>query len=729
MLEATSIPNSVASDAAVSDESEPKKSRILLFGELACVCAAGETPIRILPRTRRARLLLAFLLLHRERTYSREQVGVLLWPDVGEDSMLASLRTDLRNVKNALKTAGLPDNILRVDGQVLSANGDQVTTDVAAFCAHLASAEAAVNPLAKIAALERALALCRGPLLVGLNDVEGAEEWLLPLRRHYLECEEETISRLIPLYAEAGDLVMALNWAQKLALRNPADDSRQETVTHLKTMLRPANPKASTALPKATHLPDSPDNSADRVPAALQSQDSTTFAAQRTKWKRTSLAGGGFVALAGAACAVFFTYRWTSSGSAAPSADSRSDVSGMLGVDLLAPNAFESPVARAMKEYDYEAAYGHYLIELQRLDCSTQRTVEIAMQLYALGRSAHMQGRLHSEIAIAALSKSIELQVEQRATSPSLAEAYLLRAQAHQLRGQYNLAVKDALDGQRLVCLTPFPQNYGLVMHAVEVLLDLGEYPKALQAVESARTQFRAADSKRFDPHLDRFRGIIASDMGDYARARRFLSLSIERFSAIPQERQTRAAVLGNMGDTFVREGKLEQAAPYYNEGLSVWEEAKQPFWIGQFKVRLARVAYYQRKNNDAARLADESLRLFADSNSSVVQAGALWVKGKVAIRRRDSAAITFLQEAVRLRRQQGNPRLIAECLEALAEACARFGHFDTTHPHLAEANRLRNQCRTPVPPVEKNVVANLALLIKLNVGSRYSVVAEGERK
>jgi DNA-binding SARP family transcriptional activator len=96
--------------------------------------------------------LLAWLALH-PGEHSRGPVAALLWPGVPH----ANARTSLRSAAWALRRALGPDERLVLSGR--ETIGLRCATDLQAFERHLAAGE----PTA-------ALALCRGPLLAGLEE-------------------------------------------------------------------------------------------------------------------------------------------------------------------------------------------------------------------------------------------------------------------------------------------------------------------------------------------------------------------------------------------------------------------------------------------------------------------------------------------------------------------------------------------------------------------------------
>ena len=124
-----------------------------------------------LPRLRshKGEWLLALLVLHTGRTVMRDCLAGILWPDSDESQALASLRQSLADLRKALGAEG--HRLIPHGARALSLDLDGAEADVPAF-------DAAVRRTDR-AALERAVALYRGPLLEGCH-----EEWILGNARH-----------------------------------------------------------------------------------------------------------------------------------------------------------------------------------------------------------------------------------------------------------------------------------------------------------------------------------------------------------------------------------------------------------------------------------------------------------------------------------------------------------------------------------------------------------------
>jgi DNA-binding SARP family transcriptional activator len=118
-------------------------------------------------RTRKGLWLLALLTLHHNRPLDREWLAATLWPDSSEPQGLYNLRRALSDLRRALGTQSYRLQPSRTHSVFLDLTDAEA--DVVAFDEALASGDDA--------ALEEAVGLYRGPLLVGC-----AEEWAVQER-------------------------------------------------------------------------------------------------------------------------------------------------------------------------------------------------------------------------------------------------------------------------------------------------------------------------------------------------------------------------------------------------------------------------------------------------------------------------------------------------------------------------------------------------------------------
>ncbi|MRH86859.1 AAA family ATPase [Nocardia sp. SYP-A9097] len=168
----------------------------------------------VLPNSRRARLLLAWLALHPGR-HPRSRLAALLWPDVLDTSARANLRSALWALRVSLGEAG--PGYLITDPEGVALVGKPLTVDVREFVR-----------LAGEGQSEAAVALCRGELLDGFDD-----EWVYRERaehQHRLALALRAQTR----QAEArGRADAALVAAQRLLELEPFDEGACRDVMRL----------------------------------------------------------------------------------------------------------------------------------------------------------------------------------------------------------------------------------------------------------------------------------------------------------------------------------------------------------------------------------------------------------------------------------------------------------------------------------------------------------------
>ncbi|MCW3053245.1 MAG: transcriptional activator, partial [Chthonomonadales bacterium] len=146
-------------------ESSESRLRIQLFG--AFDVRIDGVPIPPL-RTRKVQWLLALLVLRHGQALDRAWLAGTLWPESAPSQALYNLRQGLSNLRHALGETFLSSHVSVVNA--LSLDVSHANIDVLAFDASIAAGDSA--------ALERAAALYRGPLLEGC-----AEEWIFSERR------------------------------------------------------------------------------------------------------------------------------------------------------------------------------------------------------------------------------------------------------------------------------------------------------------------------------------------------------------------------------------------------------------------------------------------------------------------------------------------------------------------------------------------------------------------
>jgi len=177
--------------------------RIRVLGALSLeVDGAAAAP----PAGRPAQALLGWLALH-PGIHARSQVAGRLWPDVMESSARASLRNALSGVRRALGPTA--DRVLIAGRETVGLAGEpEAWVDASVFDALIAASEH-----------ERALALCGGELLAGLDD-----DWVLAARDAYRERRSRALQAVADTWASAGDLERAIRYSRERVALDPFDE-------------------------------------------------------------------------------------------------------------------------------------------------------------------------------------------------------------------------------------------------------------------------------------------------------------------------------------------------------------------------------------------------------------------------------------------------------------------------------------------------------------------------
>lgn len=195
---------------------QPLLWQIRLLGGLEATqpWAGGRSVTRF--RTRRAALLLARLALQRRRWHSRDELALLLWPDVDDERVgRQSLRQELSSLRHQLEPPGVIEagSVLLAEPQQVRLGVETVAVDVDAFEALALPGAPGYDPVA-------AVRQYGGPLLPGFYD-----DWVLAERE-----------RLALLYVgclrtrAGGEGPEALDAALRWAAEDPCDEEARAAV-------------------------------------------------------------------------------------------------------------------------------------------------------------------------------------------------------------------------------------------------------------------------------------------------------------------------------------------------------------------------------------------------------------------------------------------------------------------------------------------------------------------
>ena len=162
---------------------------------------------------RKQRTLLAYLLLHRNEAIPRETLIDALWPDDPPATAAHALDVYVSRLRKSLGVNGL----FETGGGFIRLNVSDEAVDVAGFEQLIADARRAEVPTARLAALEQALALWRGPALADLSDEPSLTPDRERLEEERLAAREDRFEAMLAL----GRHDEAIGPLQALASEHP----------------------------------------------------------------------------------------------------------------------------------------------------------------------------------------------------------------------------------------------------------------------------------------------------------------------------------------------------------------------------------------------------------------------------------------------------------------------------------------------------------------------------
>ncbi len=196
---------------------------IHLFGGIRLE-RAGE-PIAP-PSSHKARLLLAFLLLHARRWHERAYLIGLLWPDLPETVARRRLSQALWQVRDVFPFVVAKRQSIRV------APEGEFWADVMAFQQAMREAEQATDRETRAQAWQEMVKLYRGALLPGYYD-----DWVLLEREHLRDAFLLALEGLVEHHMRFGRYQDALVMAKRLAAEEPMNEGAHRHIIRLCALL------------------------------------------------------------------------------------------------------------------------------------------------------------------------------------------------------------------------------------------------------------------------------------------------------------------------------------------------------------------------------------------------------------------------------------------------------------------------------------------------------------
>ncbi|MCG8570222.1 MAG: DUF1670 domain-containing protein [Spirochaetes bacterium] len=197
------------------------KYRIQLFGNF--VIYQGRKKIA-LPRSRKARSLLAYLLTYHNRSFSRTKLSGLFWTDVPEKKATASLRKAIYEINHYI-----PDFITK-NGHELQMNADKIeAVDIDTFYQQTRN----IYKSDQISIEDRNIFLNAREIYHEdfLSDIY--DDWVFDIQEQLRMRYEKILNYLLKFYKMDGQYLDALSVANEIYQINPYQEENVQELIHL----------------------------------------------------------------------------------------------------------------------------------------------------------------------------------------------------------------------------------------------------------------------------------------------------------------------------------------------------------------------------------------------------------------------------------------------------------------------------------------------------------------
>jgi LuxR family maltose regulon positive regulatory protein len=198
---------------------------VLLIPPKLSVFALGRSQVKIDGETvtssswtnqKRARELFFFLLTHSKKSMTKEEIGVILWPESSSEQLRLQFRNTLYYVRYALGQ----ETILGSDRRYSFNSDMDYSYDVQDFERTLAQADNSEAPVLKITLLQQAMDLYQGEFFP-----EGDAIWVMTERQRLALMQENAMLTLAQLHMEQAEPQIALTYCQKILSDNHCMES------------------------------------------------------------------------------------------------------------------------------------------------------------------------------------------------------------------------------------------------------------------------------------------------------------------------------------------------------------------------------------------------------------------------------------------------------------------------------------------------------------------------
>jgi DNA-binding SARP family transcriptional activator len=236
--------------------------------------------VPVLPRSRKARAVLAVLALAAGEPVSRTRLAELLWSRRGEEQQRGSLRQALHELQESLAPVGLP--LLLPSREAIGLRSDLIWTD-------------AVEVLRSAAGQPEALDLLTGVLLADLEGLDSAfDAWITQQRRRLQDSAAAVAAGALADAARASPAA-ELEAARRMLLLDPAHEGAWRSLIRAQGLLGDrsaalaAYDRCRASLAERFGIAPSPET--ERLAEALRADGVVAAAAPPVPARRTALRG------------------------------------------------------------------------------------------------------------------------------------------------------------------------------------------------------------------------------------------------------------------------------------------------------------------------------------------------------------------------------------------------------------------------------------------------------
>jgi DNA-binding SARP family transcriptional activator len=183
--------------------------------------------------SQKVRALLAYLVCHRHRTFSRDHLTGLLWPEREPDAARHALRQAIYNLRSSLPEAGAAGLVLSRNLEIGLGPDADCWLDAEAF--EEALERGTERELVDPHHLSAAVQLYRGEFLAGffVKDSPPFEDWLGTQQVRFREAAVEVLQRLIESYRRRGEYRFGVHYARRLVAIDPLSEEAHRTLMRL----------------------------------------------------------------------------------------------------------------------------------------------------------------------------------------------------------------------------------------------------------------------------------------------------------------------------------------------------------------------------------------------------------------------------------------------------------------------------------------------------------------